>query len=208
MTQPLNPTVSKQAFDLTPIENLIKSELEYWISYLREVRSDDKPSYSEILNNSPNDTSAKTKIQALRHILETLPLRHKALASAYNTAAEFEISDQLATLIESLKDEDTQVELEGWYEKTLVKSNKVKHEVLGLEKEIMELEDGRLEELKGLMGILADVRGMIGEGYVGKEEIERLVAAMDAVGLHCDGVMRKSEEGGNGSDESWGLGRW
>ncbi|EME87053.1 uncharacterized protein MYCFIDRAFT_77171 [Pseudocercospora fijiensis CIRAD86] len=171
MTQPTSSVSSKQTFDLTPLENLIKSELEYWLSYLREVRSDEKLSYTEILN-TPDDntttttttttTSAKTKIHALRHILETLPLRHKALASAYNTPPEFQLSDHLTTLLET------------------------KNEVVAMEKEVVELEDARLEELKGLLKVLEDVKVLIGEGYVGKEEVEGLVAAMDAVGLHCD----------------------
>ncbi|KXS96289.1 hypothetical protein AC578_3874 [Pseudocercospora eumusae] len=184
MPQPITPPPSNPPFDvLTCLETLIKSELQYWLSYLRHVRSPDNPtSWSEILDSS---SAPSPKIPALRHILETLPLRYKALASAYRIPSDgLRLSDQLAALLESLRDEDAQGELEGWYEKTLVASKKVRKEVSGLEKEILELEDGRLEELKGCYKVLEDVKVFDG----GREEVVGLIAAMDAVGLHCEEV--------------------
>lgn len=71
-------------------------------------------------------------------------------------------------------------ELEGFFEGSFGKGRKVWREVVAIEKEVRNLEDERLQTLKGLLEVLEDVKVNWGDGRVG---IGELVGAMDEIGL-------------------------
>lgn len=88
----------------------------------------------------------KQKQEALIHILESLPLRYKALCSAYACKSspdmEFEdpmLSDDLQNLLNISQNENGEDELEGWYDSRLFEhryNQKFRDDVLAQDKEV------------------------------------------------------------------------
>lgn len=130
-------------------------------------------------------------------MLETLPLRHKALASAYNDASieDIELPPSCSALSEQLKDETGLMDLGDYYDSKIFKGKRFRQDVLAQEAEVEELEKARLEVLKGLMETFELLKILEGEGMLQSEAVQLLVETMDASGLSANSVVAV---GGNG----------
>lgn len=115
------------------LDDIITSELSYWAHYMSAAAT--QTSYSEITSNG---TTTGIKIAALRHILETLPLRYQALATAYSeTQLEpVEIPENLQSLLQNLAEDPTEVELEGWYDQKWLQRKKFRSDIMSMDGEV------------------------------------------------------------------------
>ncbi|KAM3422847.1 hypothetical protein BST61_g329 [Cercospora zeina] len=178
------PTTSPEKI-LSLLDDLVTSEVRYWAHYMSVATT--QPNYTAITSsNETTPTTAETKFAALRHILETLPLRHKGLATAYsNTDLEsVELPENLQTLLENLeKEEATEAELEGWYDEKWQQRKKFRSDVLHMDDEVRRLEEKRMQELKDLMVMVEEMKLAAAEGAVDDEALTHLIRAFDEVGL-------------------------
>ncbi|KAF2216337.1 hypothetical protein CERZMDRAFT_93633 [Cercospora zeae-maydis SCOH1-5] len=174
------PTTSPEKI-LSLLDNLVTSELRYWAHYMSATTA--QTNYTAITSN---EATTETKFAALGHILETLPLRHKGLASGYsNTEFEsVELPENLQTLLESLeKEEATEAELEGWYDSKWQQRKKFRSDVLHMDDEVRRLEEKRMQELKDLMLMVEEMKLAAADGAVDDEALTHLIRAFDEVGL-------------------------
>lgn len=200
--QEVDPGATIAADNLEKLGSIIEEELKSWMIYLHSQSG--APSY-EILT-SDDKTDAATKIKCLRHILETLPTRHKALINAYNAAEteQVELADQCAVLLEQLQvaaevppneskaagDEDNKkLDLQGYYDQKLFRGKKFKADIVAQDKEIGKLEAARLEELKELMTMFEELMIVREEGVLELKQVQLLVEAMDDVGLSASSAL-------------------
>ncbi|KAK4631702.1 hypothetical protein CLAFUW4_02513 [Fulvia fulva] len=189
--QEVDPGATIAADNLEKLGSIIEEELKSWMIYLHSQSG--APSY-EILT-SDDKTDAATKIKCLRHILETLPTRHKALINAYNAAEteQVELADQCAVLLEQLQvaaevppneskaagDEDNKkLDLQGYYDQKLFRGKKFKADIAA-----------RLEELKELMTMFEELMIVREEGVLELKQVQLLVEAMDDVGLSASSAL-------------------
>lgn len=134
----------------------IDTSLATWQTYLETVAQD--LSYDAILADDAKTPS--TKVQALRHLLESLPARYAALRHSY-CDPELEIvmlSDQCAGLLEELDNAECPVELSQWF--NFVTSKRFISTAVQLEKEMREEEQSRLQEVseslyRGYLSVLS-----------------------------------------------------
>jgi hypothetical protein len=171
---------------------IIEEELMYWMSYLSTL-SKDHQQYEAITAEAATPSSRR---QAMQHILETLPLRHKALASAYNDGSieDVELPPSCSALLEQLKDEAGVMDLGDYYDYKMFKGKRFRQDVLSHEAEVGELEQARLEVLKGLMATFEMLKILEGENMLQCDAVQCLVKTMDEAGLSANSAVAK---GGN-----------
>ncbi|GIZ46534.1 hypothetical protein CKM354_000965800 [Cercospora kikuchii] len=205
-TPPLTPSpnVETSTFSaetsLSMLDDIITSELSYWAHYMSAAAT--QTSYSEITSN---ETTTETKIAALRHVLETLPLRYQALATAYSDthSESVEIPENLQTLLQNLAEDPTEVELEGWYDQKWLQRKKFRSDIMSMDGEVRRLEEARMQELKALMLMVEEMKLAAADGSVDDEALTHLIHAADEVGLGLV-TQRKSRAA---SEESWTPGK-
>ena len=169
----------------------IDTTLAAWEAYLDTLSK--QPTYESIISQESKEVS--TKVKALLHLLEDLPLRHAALVQSYcdNKLSFIELSDQCADLLQELQKPESEVDLEEWFSKALTGKKFVK-EVATLENEIRDEEQGRLQELRRLHAIQTALMGVLADGELGVKEIEALLEAMEAIGVSLAGSGAVNEE--------------
>lgn len=183
----------------TAVENLghlgliIEQELMYWMSYLSTL-SKHRQHYATITEAA---ASPESRRKAMQHILETLPLRHKALASAYNDESieDVELPPSCCALLEQLKDEAGVLDLGEYYDYKLFKGKRFRQDVLAQEAEVGDLERARLEGLKGLMETFELLKILEGENMLQGDAVQLLVETMDASGLSANSVVATEGDG-------------
>ncbi|SMR46632.1 unnamed protein product [Zymoseptoria tritici ST99CH_1E4] len=163
------------------LNGIIETELTFWMDYLKALPSHD---FSTLTADSP---SPQLLTQALIHILESLPLRHRALAAIYSDPDVEPVvlpggcDELLRDLKRSVADVVEEVGMD--HEKKLFSGKVFRQGVLALEAEVKVLEEARMEELKGLMGLVEMLRLVGDEGRLGNGELKVLIEAMDEAGL-------------------------
>ena len=160
------------------------------------------PSYESL--TADGNTDVDMKIKCLRHILETLPNRHKALTNAYNAAEteQVELADQCAVLLEQLKvasevpygesvaaSTDKRLGSLGYYDQKLFRGKKFRADISAQDKEIGKLEVARLEELKELMAMFEELVIVREQGVLELAQVQLLVEAMDDIGLSASSPL-------------------
>lgn len=168
------------ATDLSKLGLIIETELQSWLTHLSHL--------PQTTISTLTDNTLQTKTSALIHILETLPCRHRALVHAYNQD-QIDISDTCSLLLEGLKNEAETLDLSGFYDHKLFRGKKFRQEAMAMEEEVRELEKGRLEELKELMGMFEELVILRDEGMLEERELRMLVEAMDDVGLSASSAV-------------------
>ncbi|KAI5367864.1 hypothetical protein Slin15195_G029980 [Septoria linicola] len=178
---------------LSILGEIISDELTHWMHHTSITST--FITYATLTTDSISSTvsSAKVKVQALRHILETLPLRYKALALSYSDPELIEpvvLSTELQALLESLQNQEDSIgeELKGRYDQKLFQSKKFRPNILNMEDEIRRLEEARMEELKGLMLMVEETKLAAEDGLVADEALKNLIEAMDEAGLSAAGL--------------------
>lgn len=165
----------------------------FWMGYLNTLAKDTQR-YETITAEA---ASPESRRKAMQHMLETLPLRHRALASAYNDESieDLELPPACAALLEQLKDEAGVVDLGDYYDYKLFKGVRFRRDVLAQETEVAELEQARLEVLKGLMETYELLKILEGENMLQCSEVQLLVESMDGAGLSANSAVAKGEDG-------------
>lgn len=192
--QPPAPTNAAAAVEnLGRLGAIIDQELIYWMSYLSTL-SKDHQHYETI---SAEAVSPQSRRKAMQHILETLPLRHKALASAYNDESieDLELPAACTALLEQLKDEAGAVDLGEYYDYKLFKGKRFRQDVLAQEAEVSELEQARLEVLKGLTKTYELLKILEADNMLQSNAVQLLVETMDASGLSANSAVANGENG-------------
>lgn len=164
----------------------IDTSLATWESYTETLA--DQPTYESIISTDLQDTSTKAK--ALLHLLDTLPSRHAALVVAYSDdKLEYVgLSDICTNLLEELQKPESDVELDSWFNRTLAGKKSVTT-VVQLEKDIRSEEQGRLQELRRLKASQLALMSVYQDGELGDNEVEKLLDAMEEVGVHLGAAM-------------------
>lgn len=189
-----NPTNGAAAVEnLGHLGEIIEQELIYWMRYLNTL-SKDHQDYETI---SSATVSPESRRKAMQHILETLSLRYKALASAYNDESieDLELPLACSALLEQLKDEAGMLDLGDYYDYKLFKGKQFRQNVLAQEAEVSELEQARLECLKGLMETYELLKILEGENMLQSDAVQLLVETMDASGLSANSAVADRENG-------------
>ncbi|EME47286.1 hypothetical protein DOTSEDRAFT_122450 [Dothistroma septosporum NZE10] len=196
----VDPSATIAANNLEKLGTIIDEELKSWMVYLHSQNT--TPSYESLTADGNTDTN--TKIKCLRHILGTLPTRHKALINAYNAAEteQVELADQCAVLLEQLKvasevpcdesaapGDDKKLDLNGYYDQKLFRGKKFRADIIAQDKEIGKLEVARLEELKELMTTFEELMIVREEGMLEFKQVQLLVEAMDDIGLSASSAL-------------------
>jgi hypothetical protein len=166
--------------NLNTLNEIVVSELAFWMDYLKALPALDFSSLTA------NEASPETRTKALIYILETLPTRHQALASIYRSSAiaPVVLPGECSNLLASLRSEESVKGIVGAdHEKKLFTGKQFRPRVLALEEEVKKLEEERMQELKGLMQMVAMLRLLGNGGLLGDEEVELLAEAMNEAGL-------------------------
>lgn len=126
---------------LAILGEIISDELTHWMHHTSIAST--SITYATLTTDSSSSTvsPAKVKVQALQHILETLPLRYKALALSYSDPEVIEpvvLGTELQALLESLQGQEESIgeELEGRFDQKLFQSKKFRPNILNMEDEI------------------------------------------------------------------------
>jgi hypothetical protein len=172
---------------------IIEDELMFWMGYLSTLAADHQH-YEAI---TAENISPESRRKSMQHMLDTLPLRHKALAIAYNheSIEDIELPPSCSALLERLKDEAGAVDLGDFYDYKLFKGKRFRQDVLAQEAEVGELEQARLEVLKGLMELYETLKILEGEKALESGHVQRLVETMDDAGLSANSAVAKNVNG-------------
>ena len=176
----------------------IDTALATWETYLQTLT--EHPTYESIVSNTTKDIA--TKVKALQHVLDTLPARHKALVQSYSDTnlEPVELSNICANLLEELKNPRSGLELDAWFTKTLA-TKKTTTGIAQLEKDIMDEEQGRLQELRRLKAIHMSLTSVLADGELGKKEVDMMLDAMEELGVSLADCGADTEVAGSGDKE-------
>lgn len=165
---------------LPKLGTAIDAALQSWNSHTATAAQ--YPTYESIISGDIKDIS--TKVQALKHVLETLPSRHAALVQSYNDPElDFiELSDLCGNLLEELQSPEPDVELGEDFNKIFMSKRFIKS-VVALEKEIRDEELWRSQELNRLKASQACLTKVREDGELDKRQVRALVDAMEEIGI-------------------------
>ncbi|KAL9533705.1 hypothetical protein SMMN14_01874 [Sphaerulina musiva] len=205
------------------LSDIITSEVTYWAHYIATVSQQRLSSnghvevsvatspHSAVGSSGDGTDAAETgndeeqqehkqkqtqKSTALSYVLETLPLRFQALASAYGAfnGATITGNDDMMVLGDDLQrlltlsqgtmvdgEQEEHSQFEGWYDPKFFQNRKIK----AMDDEVRRLEASRMEELEALLLMAEELKLAVEDGsLVGNHPALRsLVEAMDEVGM-------------------------
>ncbi|CAK3802185.1 Hypothetical predicted protein [Lecanosticta acicola] len=175
----------------------LHTALQQWETYLATLTP--LPAYSALTST---EITPRAKKAALLHLVDTLPARHREMVAAYkDKKVEVVILGETVEMLrEGLKmmeeggGGEKEMKLGGYYNHMLFKGVRFREEALMAEKEIRALEEARLGELKGFMGMYEELSVLEGEGRLGPDEVQLLVDAMDHAGLSAGSEAREGGE--------------
>lgn len=179
----------------------IDTALASWEAYLETLT--EQPTFETIIADDTKDLS--TKIQAIQHLLETLPSRHSALVNSYadDKLDVMELSDHCIVLLEELQKPRSERDLDGWFDKVL-SSKRLATSIKELEKELQAEEQWRAQVLRRLKGQHMALMMVRADGELGRREVEALLDAMEALGVSLIGSGAVHEEAVDGVQDGTG----
>jgi hypothetical protein len=170
---------------MTKLGVAIDAAIAHWETYLAEY--EDHPSYENIIPLDKPDSSTKAK--ALQYLLQTLPDRYAALVRSYTDLdlEQVQLPDVCGNLLDELQSENHDVDLTAWFKTPLV-GKKSFDRIQSVEKEIKDMEAARKQELHRLKANHLMMMEVLSDGELGMEDVERLLDAMEAMGVLIGGV--------------------
>ena len=180
----------------------IDTSLAAWKEYLDTLP--EQLTYEAIISNDIQN--ATTKAKALLHLLEVLPTRHAALTISYgdSTLNFVQLSAPCANLLRELQKPESHVELKSWFNRTIT-SKKLVNSIAEFERDVETEEQGRLQELRRLKAIHLGLTKVHEDGELGEKEVEKLVDAMEEVGVSVAVPDAFTELADGTTSESGGL---
>ena len=175
----------------------IDAALEAWTSHTGTVV--EQPTYESITSSNTKDISVK--VQALTHVLETLPARHAALVRSYNDPELdlIELPEVCANLVEELQSPQQELELDQDFNKILA-SKRFAKSIATLEKELGDEEQWRSQELRRLKASHLCLMSVREDRELKQSDVAVLMDAMEEIGVPligfgADGKMTDGLEG-------------
>lgn len=159
--------------------------LAAWETYLIEIEN--QPTYETIISASSLDTAAK--VEALEHLLSTIPLRHANLMKfcSDSNLEHIELPEKCDVLLEELLSMKKQMDFDSWFS-FLSKNKRFVDRVVDMEQGIKEEEMFRKQQLNRLKALHIGLMSVHGDGELMQKDVEHLVDAMEALGVSIVGV--------------------